>query len=73
MTKSQLKLNKIEEIIYEYGQIHGGHHKMWVLDQVMRIVKGDEYDNFVKEYEYADDEGVITEEQQYEWDIGIPP
>jgi hypothetical protein len=23
-----------------YGQIDGGHHKQWVLDQVSRILKG---------------------------------
>lgn len=26
--------------IGSYGQIHGAHHKLWVLDQVVRILKG---------------------------------
>lgn len=26
--------------IERYGQIEGGHHKSWVLDQVARILKG---------------------------------
>lgn len=26
--------------IERYGQIDGGHHKQWVLDQVARILKG---------------------------------
>jgi len=67
------KLKKIEDIILEYGQIDGGHHKMWVIDQIMRIIKVGEYENFLKEYEYTDDEGKPTEEQQYEWDVGIAP
>ena len=28
------------EYIQRYGQIDGGHHKAWVLDQVARILKG---------------------------------
>ncbi len=28
------------EYIGRYGQIDGGHHKQWVLDQVARILKG---------------------------------
>lgn len=26
--------------IEKYGQIDGGHHKAWVLDQIVRILKG---------------------------------
>jgi len=28
------------EYIQYYGQYDGGHHRLWVLDQVMRILKG---------------------------------
>ncbi len=70
---SQDKLEKIENIIIQFGQIDGGHHKAWVLDQVMRIIRGDGYDDFIKEYEYTDDEGCPTEDQQYDWCVGIPP
>ena len=28
------------EYIMNYGQIDGGHHKQWVLDQVARILSG---------------------------------
>lgn len=28
--------------ITKYGQVDGSHHKAWVLDQVMRILKGGE-------------------------------
>jgi hypothetical protein len=35
-TKEQWALHWIEQ----YGQIDGDHHKAWVLDQVVRILKG---------------------------------
>lgn len=76
---AQDKLKKIEDIIVQFGQIDGDHHKSWVIDQVMRIMKGAEYDyfveydNFVKKYEYADDDGNLTDEKLYEWEVGIPP
>ena len=51
-------------LAWQYGQIDGGHHKMWVIDQMVRVLLGDEYEKWVKEYE-GDDE--------YEWDVGIAP
>ncbi len=30
----------VMDFIGSYGQIDGGHHKQWVLDQVARILKG---------------------------------
>ena len=69
----QDKIDKIEEIICKYGQIDGSHHKAWVIDQVLRIIKDDDYDDFVKDFEYSDCEGKSTEEQQYEWDVRVAP
>ena len=48
-------VEKIKEIL-NYAQIDGAHHKMWCLDQITRVVYGDKYDEFVKEYgeEYWD-------------------
>lgn len=66
-------LKKIEGIIVQSGQIDGDHHKAWVIDQVMRIIKGDEYESFVEKYEYFDDYGNVQKEQLYEWGVGIPP
>ena len=52
------------DLAWEYGQIDGGHHKMWVIDQMVRVLLGDGYEKWVEEYE-GDDE--------YEWDVGIAP
>ena len=67
------KLDEIEKIIYQYGQIDGGHHKMWVIDQIMRIIKGDKYEEFVHNYQYTDEDGNPTEDLYYSWDEGIAP
>lgn len=34
---------KVLDLIFEYGQIDGGHHKMWVIDQIVRILTKDKY------------------------------
>lgn len=54
--------------IVQYGGIDGGHHKMWVIDQVLRLLTGESYDNFVR-FINLDETG----ETVYEWDEGIAP
>lgn len=63
MTKEQQAL----EFIMEWGGIDGGHHKQWVLDQVVRILC-DDYDAWVREAMDGED-GPET----YLWDEGIAP
>ncbi len=65
MSDAQNKLDRIETMILSYGEIDGAHHKMWVLDQVMRIVWGDEYD--AKMADFNSDPGYDN------WDTGIAP
>lgn len=68
------KLKKIDEILYNYSQIDGAHHKAWCLDQITRILHGDEYEKFVHDYEHLDNEGnPLSEDDKYEWDCGIAP
>jgi len=35
--KYKEKLSKIIEIIGQYGGIDGGHHKQWILTEVLKI------------------------------------
>lgn len=63
-----------------WGQIDGGHHKMWVIDQMVRALCGcpelaenefgvnEEYCEFVRKYKEGG-EG----RRYYSWDIGIAP
>lgn len=56
------------EIANNYGGFDGAHHKMWVIDQMVRILAGDEYKAWVVSHCDGED-GPAT----YEWDVGIPP
>lgn len=58
------------EIATSYGQIDGAHHKMWVIDKMLRILCGSrvEYDKLIEKYESGED-GPHT----YSWDSGIAP
>lgn len=67
------KVENIKTILESYSQIDGSHHKAWCLDQIARIVYGEEYQDFVHNYEYIDDDGVEHDEPIYEWDCGIAP
>lgn len=64
------KISEAIELVQGYGQEDGAHHKMWVLDQVLRILMGEvAYAEFVREYENPPDE----DHDFGEWDTGIAP
>jgi hypothetical protein len=50
------------------GMNDGGWHKMWVIDQMVRALTGEHYEEWVASVEDGED-GPKT----YEWDQGIPP
>ena len=56
-------------IAWRFGQIDGDHHKMWVIDQMVRaLCKSEkEYKEWVEVYETPDGE------DYWEWDVGIAP
>lgn len=64
----QEKINKTLEFSVEYGGIDGAHHKDQVIDQIVRLLAGDNYDEVVKEARAGED-GPDT----YTWDCGIAP
>jgi hypothetical protein len=51
-----------------FGNIDGAHHKMWVIDQMVRYLSGLDYENWVVKQKVGED-GPET----YEWDTGIAP
>ena len=72
MNKKSKKDERIEgalSIAWSYGQIDGSHHKMWVIDQMVRALCGseEEYVKWVEEYEAP----LLGD--YYKWDIGIAP
>lgn len=58
------------DLAWRYGQIDGAHHRLWVIDQMVRALCGDtkEYAKWVNEYEKPLEDG-----DYYEWNMGIAP
>jgi hypothetical protein len=67
MTDSE-KIEKALEIIDRYGAIDGEHHKQWCLDQIARILTGNKYAEWRKEWIDIDED-----EECDMWDEGIAP
>ena len=61
------KCKEVLDLVFDYGGIDGGHHKQWLLDQVVKKV-ADDYDRWVESFREGED-GPNT----YEWDTGIAP
>ena len=60
----QETIDKAIAIAIQYGGIDGSHHKAWVIDQMLRTLAGDNYQQLIEE-EYTD--------QGDEWSTGIAP
>lgn len=68
MSEKERRAERALELIGRYGGTDGGHHKQWVLDQVVRTLTGGGYAAWVRDYNAGED-GPDT----YEWDAGTPP
>lgn len=64
----EIRIKVAIDLAVRYGQADGGHHKAWVIDQMVRALSGDEYDSLIREACDGED-GPNT----YGWDCGIPP
>lgn len=53
------KIYKVTHLAGFYGTIDGSHHKMWVIDQMVRELMGEQYQAFRDAYP--------------QWDEGIAP
>lgn len=64
------RIEKALDLAWQYGQVDGSWHKMWVIDQMVRTLCGseEEYSKWVNEYKKPFESG-----DYYEWDIGIAP
>jgi len=43
------RINEAIKLAVEYGGIDGVHHKDWVIDQMVRVLTGEEYEQIVKD------------------------
>ena len=62
------KEKQIMNLIESYGGIDGAHHKQWIIDQVARIIKGFQYEQWVTEMKDGEDGP-----ESYSYDEGIAP
>lgn len=61
--KPNTKIQDALDLICTYGGVDGDFHQKWLVDQLLRILTGEDYDAWVKDYE---------EDGEYEWDEGVP-
>ena len=64
----QAKINKAVDVALECGQFDGSHHKMWVIDQMLRALLDTSYEEVIDSWN--------EEAKNYdadEWDVGIAP
>lgn len=68
----QERIERALGIAWRYGQIDGDHHKMWVIDQMVRALCGneEEYADWVETYEAPLSNNRYD---YYEWNTGIAP
>ena len=64
------RIEKALDLAWHYAQIDGSHHRLWVIDQMVRALCGseEEYEKWVRQYTEPDEDG-----DYYEWDTGIAP
>lgn len=70
LTTSEDGPQKALEVAFSYGQIDGSHHKTWTIDQMVRALTGENYDDFINFYRFtADDEGSeVPSEENVDFD-----
>lgn len=66
--KESERIEQAIQIAMDYSQYDGSRHKMQVIDQTVRELLGNKYEEWVKKYCDGED-GPNT----YEWNIGIAP
>lgn len=62
------KEHQVLSLIEELGGIDGAHHKQWLLDQIVRVLTGENYAAWVAEHKSG-----IDGPETYLWDEGIAP
>jgi hypothetical protein len=63
--KNTTRADWVVALILRYGMIDGSHHKQWLLEQALRGLLGDKYDDVISEYN--------SDENYNDWDEGIAP
>ncbi len=68
LVEAKAQIDAAVDLAFQYGNIDGDHHKQWVIDQMIRILTGDQYEVLVGEA-CKGDFGF----KAYNWDVGVAP
>lgn len=64
-----MRIQEAVERAWQSAQVDGSHHRIWVINQMLIALLGDDlYNEFVEAYEKP-----LPDGDYYEWDKGIPP
>lgn len=66
--KADEAIGRALAILFSASQVDGAHHKTWVLDQAVRALTGENYENFVNTYRFAGIEDVTDPEELSTWE-----
>ena len=64
----QEQIEKALAIARQSGSVDGDHHKAWVIDQMVRALIGEGYEDWVSTTKYGED-GI----ENYAWSKGTSP
>lgn len=69
------RITRALEVAVKYGGIDGGHHKDWVIDQMVRALTGCAEGSESEEYRKLVADACAGEDgpNTYEWNTGIAP
>ena len=68
-TQQRKRIAKALEIARDFGQIEGDHHRLWVIDQMVRALTGNNYDQWVSHVSA----NPFDPSMPYDWETGIAP
>lgn len=63
------KLSKILDLAASYAGVDGSHHKQHALVEIVKLIKGDDFDSWYEDYLGQDENG---DPIYCEWEEGTP-
>jgi len=61
-------VNRALRLAFDYGTVDGDHHRTWLIDQMVRVLTGEDYERWVEAFNVGDDDPDANE-----WPTGIAP
>jgi len=59
---------QILELLHLHGQLPGSGEQQWLVDQILRRLTGDSYEEFIEAWSLDEDFGM-----SFDWSAGTPP